>query len=572
MDKHSAAHVLEQIASFLELKGDNPFRVRAFRNAAQAVQNAGGDIAESVRSGTLAELAGIGPATMDVVREVVTSGRSTALENLKKEVPEGLVEMLRISGLGVAKVRALHQQLGITTVAELDLASRDGRVAALPRFGDKTAARILRGIDYLRRTGDQHLLHHAMRQGNQLLAAVRALPGVRAAEITGSVRRRLELVRDVDLAIASEEPASAVRERLGSLPGVRDAVGAGDDVFTLHMDGGIPAKVWVGAPATFGHLLVRTTGNRAHLAALLAVAAARGYRLDAAGLTRDGATVACPDETAFYGALGLAFIPPELREGRGEVDAAARGALPRLVERGDLVGFVHCHTVYSDGTNTVAELAEACRGAGYRYVGITDHSEASAYAGGLSEEALLKQHAEIDAFNRTSADIRVLKGIEADILEDGALDYSSAFLDRFDFVIGSIHSRFQMDEKTMTKRVLKAMDDPHMAILGHPTGRLLLDREAYPIDMAKVIARAGERGVAIEINADPHRLDMGWELCHQAKQAGVPVPIGADAHSIAGLANVDLGIAMARKAGLEKDDVLNTRDVEGFLKHARQRR
>lgn len=572
MDKHAAAHVLDQIASFLELKGDNDFRVRAFRNAAHAVESFGGDFDDAVRTGALGDLKGIGPATLEVMRDLAGTGRSTALESLKREVPEGLVEMLRISGLGVTKVRTLHTQLGITTVAELEIASHDGRVAELPRFGEKTAERILRGIQYLRRTGDFHLLHHALRQSEQFLAAMRAVPGVAAAEITGSVRRRLELVRDIDVAVASDAAPRALSERVAAFPGVRDVVGTGDTNFTVHMDGGITTKVWVGSPATFGHLLVRTTGNRGHRTGLIEVATARGLELSETGLTKGGVPVPCADETAFYRALGLAFVPPELREGRDEIARAAAGTLPKLVERGDLRGLLHCHTVYSDGTNTVAEVADACRAAGYSYVGITDHSEHSAYAGGLTEEALLRQHAEIDAYNRTAQDVRVLKGIEADILENGRLDYSGEFLDRFDFVIGSIHTRFEMDEKAMTRRVLKAMDDPHMCIMGHPTGRLLLEREPYPIDMDKIIARAAERGIGIEINADPQRLDMGWELCLKARQAGVVVPIGADAHNVAGLANVDLGIGIARKAGLEKDDVLNSKDLEGFLAHAKSRR
>lgn len=572
MDKHAAAHTLEQIASFLEFKGDNEFRVRAFRNAAHAIVSFAGDFDEAVRTGALGDTKGVGPATLDVVRELAASGRSSALESLKRDVPEGLVEMLRIAGLGVTKIRVLHAQLGISTVAELEVAARDGRLAGLPRFGRKTADKILRGIGYLRRTGDFHLLHHALRQAEPFLRAVRDLPGVAAAEITGSVRRRVELVRDIDIAIASDAEPRVVAEWLAAFRGVRDVAGAGDATFAVHLDNGITTKVWVGPPANFGHLLVRTTGNRAHLQALLEVAGARALVLDAQGLTWDGALLPCADEAAFYNALGLAFIPPELREGTGEVALAAEGALPRLVERADLQGFIHCHTVYSDGANTVAEIAAACHAAGYGYVGITDHSEASAYAGGLTRDALTRQHEEIDAYNRTSPGIRVLKGIEADILENGTLDYGSEFLDRFDFVIASIHTRFEMDEKAMTNRVLKAMDDPHMAIMGHPTGRLLLDREPYPIDMARVIARAADRGVAIEINADPQRLDMGWQLCREAKAAGVRIPISADAHNVAGLANVDLGIGMARKAGLTRDDVLNSQDVEGFVAHAKQRR
>ena len=572
MDKHGAAHVLEQIADYLELKGENEFRVRAYRTAAQAVEAFAGDLAGAVRAGTLADVKGIGSATLEVVRECVETGRASALERLRAEVPPGLVEMMHISGLGVSKIRTIHQQLAIGTIAELAVAATDGRLAKLPRFGEKTAAKILRGIEFLRRTGEFHLLHHALRQGETFRRAVLGIPGVRAAEIAGSVRRRLELVRDVDLAVAATIAPAEVSARIGALAGIKDVVGQGDATFAVHFDDGMASKLYVGAPGQFGHLLVRTTGNRAHLDALVRVAAARGLALDERGLTRDGALQPCPDEETLYGALGLAWVPPEMREGMSEVDRAAAGAFPRLIERGDLQGFVHCHTVYSDGTNTVAEIAEACRAAGYRYVGITDHSVAAAYAGGLAEEALLRQHAEIDAFNAGSQDIRVLKGIEADILADGSLDYTPEFLDRFDFVIASIHSRFDMDEKAMTKRVLKALDDPHTAIVGHPTGRLLLQRDPYPLDMHAVIARAAGRGVAIEINADPHRLDLDWRLCIEAKAAGVPIPIGADAHSIAGIANVDLGIGIARKAGLTKDDVLNARDMEGFLAHARARR
>jgi len=572
MDKHAAAHTLEQIASFLEIKGDNEFRIRAFRNAAQAIATFAGDFDAAVASGALGDAMGIGPATLEVMRELSATGRSSALEGLKREVPEGLVEMLRIAGLGVTRIRVLHTSLGISTVTELETAARDGRLARLPRFGPKTAEKILRGIGYLRRTGDFHLLHHALRQAEPFVRAVRELPGVAAAEITGSVRRRCALVRDIDIAVASDAGAGVVAGWLAAFRGVRDVAGTGDTTFAVHFESGITTKVWVGPPADFGHLLVRTTGNRVHLNGLLEVAAARGMVLDARGLSRDGVNLPCADEASFYKALGLAFVAPELREGTGEVALAAEDALPRLIERDDLKGFVHCHTTYSDGGNTVAEIAAACQAAGYQYVGITDHSEASAYAGGLSKDALRRQHAEIDACNKASPGIRVLKGIEADILENGTLDYGAEFLDHFDFVIASVHTRFEMDGKAMTKRVLKALDDPHMAIMGHPTGRLLLDRDPYPIDMAKVIARAAERGVAIEINADPHRLDMGWELCREARAAGLRIPISADAHNVAGLANVDLGIGVARKAGLTRDDVLNTQDAEGFLAHAKQRR
>lgn len=563
MDKHGAAHVLEQIAAFLELKGENEFRVRAFRNAAHAIEDFSGDLEQAVATGSLGDVKGVGPSTLEVVRELATTGKSSALESLRKEVPGGLVEMLRISGLGVTKIRTLHQQLGITSIVELEAAAHDGRVAALPRFGARTAERILRGIEFLKRTSDLHLFHHAHRQAEQLRRAIAALDGVTGAAVAGSVRRRCELIRDVDLAVAFTGAPETLADRIGELPGVRELVGTHQAAFTAHLDDGMTADVYVAAPERFGWVYLQATGSAAHVTQLTAVAQSRNVDLAAAPFA---------DEASVYRALGLAFVPPELREGADELARAARGELPRLVERADLMGFLHCHTIYSDGTNTVAELAQACAAEGYQYVGITDHSVAAAFAGGLSEEVIARQHAEIDAFNRTQDDIRVLKGIEADILADGRLDYTPDFLGRFDFVIGSIHARYDMDEKSMTERVLRAMDDPHMAIVGHPTGRLLLEREPYRIDMHAVIRKAAERGVAIEINADPQRLDLDWRLCGEAQAAGVPIPIGADAHSIAGMANVDIGVGIARKAGLRKDDVLNARSLEGFLQHVAARR
>jgi DNA polymerase (family 10) len=383
MDKHAAAHVLEQIAACLELKGENEFRVRAYRNAAHAVETYGGELAAGIASGALGDLKGVGPATLEVLREFVATGRSSALEQLKREVPAGLVEMLRIAGLGVAKIRTIHLELGIATIAELEEAAGDGRLAQLPRFGARTAQKILRGIAYLRRTGEFHLLHHALRQAESFRRSVAALPGVSAVEIVGSVRRRCELVRDIDLAIAAGVRPGQISERLAAFPGVKDVAGAGDATFAVHFDDGITTKVYVGPPQQFGHLLVRTTGNRAHLDALVRAATARGFALDEHGLARDGALLPCPDEAALYRAIGLEWVPPELREDLGEVVRAATGTLPKLVERGDLAGFVHCHTVASDGTTTVAQLVDACRAAGYRYLGITDHSESAAYAGGL---------------------------------------------------------------------------------------------------------------------------------------------------------------------------------------------
>lgn len=572
MDKHAVARVLEEIAAFLELRGENVFKVRAFQNAARTVEAFPGDLDAALGSGELAATKGIGPATLDVVRECVASGRSGALETLRGEVPPGLVEMLRIAGMGVAKVRTVHEELGIATLAELESAARDGRLAQLPRFGEKTAAKVLKGLEFLRRTSAFRLAHHAARQAEQLREALDALPGVARVAVAGSVRRRCEVSRDVDLAVATTALPQELGERLVRSGAAHSVVATDPAGITIRFADGTTADVYCAAPPRYGHALAWATGGAAHLALLAAHAASRGFALDAGGLWKNGALVPCPDEETFFEALGLAFIPPELREGTDEIARAAAGPLPRLLERSDLRGLLHCHTTYSDGTNSVAELAEACRALGYAYLGISDHSEAAAYAGGISAARVARQHEEIDAWNSASRGLRVLKGIEADILADGTLDYGPEVLDGFDFVIGSVHSRFDLDERTMTERVLRAMADRHLTILGHPTGRLLLTRDPYPLDVHRVIARAAETGVAIEINGDPQRLDLDWRLCREARDAGVAIAVGTDAHSLAGLANADLGVGVARKGWLEAKDVLNTRDAEGFLEHAKARR
>ncbi|MEP6574331.1 MAG: DNA polymerase/3'-5' exonuclease PolX [Gemmatimonadota bacterium] len=572
MDKKGVARVLEQIGSLMELKGENTFRVRAFSTAARSISGLAGELQDAITDGTLAETKGIGPATLQIVTELVNTGRSTVLEELREQVPPGLLEMLQISGLGVAKIRQIHETLDIDSLPELEAAARDGRLAKLPRFGAKTADNILKGIAFLRQAVGFKLSHHAAEEAAGLQRAFERLPGVLRVIVAGEVRRRSEVVRDLIFVLIADVPPTEIFNRLAQLPDVKEFAGQDDRRVTLHLAGGGTAQVVVTTPVNAGAVLVQATGSDAHLVLLAERAAVRGLALNGAAIWRGSEFVPTVDESAFYAALGLAEIPPEMREGNGEIEAAAAGSMPVLLERGDLRGFLHCHTTYSDGTNSVEELAIACREAGYEYVGLTDHSQAAAYAGGLKPEDLARQSDEIDAVNAKLKGIRVLKGIEADILADGRVDYDPKVLERLDFVIGSIHSRFSMSEKEMTARMLAAIDNPFLAIIGHPTGRLLLSRDPYPVDMEAVLAKAAARGVAVEINADPHRLDLDWRLLRRAKELGTVISIGADAHSIAGIRNVDYGVGIARKGWLGRDDILNTRPVEGFLAHVRKRR
>jgi DNA polymerase (family 10) len=572
MDKKAVADVLEQIAAFLELRGENPFRIRAFRTAARAIGSYGGDLRQGLEDGSLAAAKGVGPATLQIAAELINTGRAGMLEELREQIPPGLVEMLAISGLGVAKIRQIHDVLGIESLPDLEAAAMDGRLAKLPRFGRKTSENILKSIAFLRQATAFRLSHHAAEEAEGLRSALARLPGVTAVIVAGDVRRRSEVVRDLVLVLVAEVSPAELFKRLSQFPGVHEFGGQDERRLTLRFAGGASAQIVVTTPVNVGAVLAQATGSEQHLDELARHAAARGFSLAGAALWHGSEFVPTPDEERLYGALGLPFIPPELREGRGEVAAAARGELPRLLELGDLRGFLHCHTNYSDGSTTVEQLAVACRAAGYQYVGITDHSQAAAYAGGLTSDDLLRQADEIDEVNGRLEGIRVLKGVEADILADGRVDFEEQVLARLDFVIASIHSRFNMTPPEMTARLLAAMDNRYLTIIGHPTGRLLLSRDPYGIDLDAIIEKAARQGVALEINADPHRLDLDWRVLRRARAGGAMISIGADAHSIPGIGYVEYGVGMARKGWLGPDDILNARSVEDFTAFARRRR
>lgn len=571
MDSRSAAHVLSQIAAFLELRGENRYKVRAYETAARRLLALGAaDLGASLRSGELRALPGVGPATLAVVADLVETGESRLLEELRREMPAGLLELVKVPGLTVEKIRLLHAELGVASLEDLELAAREGRLNRVKGFGPKTAEKILAGIEFLKRSGVLRLYVHAMPQAEALLATVRSDPRVQRADIAGSIRRRREVVADVDIVAACADPVG-VAQSFRRIPGLRSATGDGGSVSLGFVDG-TRLDLHCVPPQRFAVALWRATGAAEHVAAVVARLAAMGLTVVSDELRRDGHSIPCEDEQAIYAAAGLPWMAPELREGLGEVDAAAAGALPSLIEPPDVRGVLHCHSTYSDGTAGIREMAEAARAKGWRYLGISDHSQAAFYASGVARERMLEQHEEIDALNATFDGFRVLKGVEADILQDGRLDYDAELLDRFDYVIASIHARFRMDGAAMTARVLRAMDDPHMTVLAHPTGRLLLSREPYALDLEAVFEKAAASGVAIEVNADPRRLDLDWRHLRRARELGVRFEIGPDAHSPAALDWTDLGVSMARKGWLAASDVLNTGDAEDVLAFARRRR
>jgi DNA polymerase (family 10) len=578
MDPRTAAYVLTQIAAFLELHGENRFKTRAYLTAARVVQALDtDDLRPMLRSGELAKCSGLGPATLSVIRDLAETGESSYLERLRASTPDGLLEMLRVPGLGPAKIRQIYRGLGIETVRELEEAARDGRLAKLQRFGPKTAAKILKGIAFLRETGARVLFPHALGEARRIVAAVAAHPDVERAEVAGSIRRRREVVRDVDVVAACRVEPARVAASFTRGGGIRDAVGAGGPSVSITFVDGTQFDLYCVRPEHFATALWRATGSDEHVAAVRARLercglALAGDELRATGDPGSGRPVRIADEAALYRAAGLAYVPPELREAAGELEAAERGEIPALVEYADIRGVLHCHSNFSDGSATIEEMARGALARGWRYLGVSDHSESAAYAGGVPRDRILEQHDEIDRVNDKLTGVRVLKGVEADILADGRVDYDDEFLERFDYVIGSIHSRFGMDGPTMTARVLAALDNPYLTVLGHPTGRLLLTREPYAIDIDAVLEKAADVGVAVELNADPHRLDLDWRHLRTAKSRGVVIEIGPDAHSTHGLDYTELGVGIARKGWLEASDVLNTREADEVLAFARARR
>lgn len=565
------ARVLEDIAALLEIQGENVFKIRAYQNAARAVEMLD-DLEERVRTGRLSEVKGIGQAIEAKITTLVTTGRLPYYEELKKAVPPGVVELMRIPGLGPKKARLLHAQLGINTIGELEYACRENRLIALPGFGAKTQARILEGITFLKQFQGQFRLTDVLPTAVALVAQLQDHPAVTQASLAGSIRRYKEVVHDIDLVAEAADPA-AVAAWFAARPEVAAVTGQGETKVAVTLHSGVNVDLRIVREGEFPYALHHFTGSKEHNTALRHWARQGGIKINEYGLFRpEGERIICRQEKDIYQALGLAYIPPELREDMGEIDAAARGDLPVLVELADVRGVFHCHTTASDGSASLAEMAAAARQAGYQYLGVSDHSQTAAYAHGLKPAAVQDQWREIEKLNAAWPDFTILKGIESDILPDGSLDYPDDMLAQFDFVIASVHSHFRLDRQAMTARLVRAMSNRYVTMLGHPTGRILLARDGYAVDMDEVIRAAAATGTFIEINANPYRLDLDWRLCRSARGAGVLLSINPDAHSPAELSYVAYGVAVARKGWLTAADIINTRNIAEVRRLLRRKR
>jgi len=561
MKKEEVSAILEEIGFLLELKGENPFKVRAYYNAGRALKGLEGSLEEVVQQGELRRIKGIGEALNKKISELVTTGSLPYYEELKATVPAGLREMVRIPHLGPKKVKALYERLGITTIGELEYACHENRLVDLPGFGAKTQENILQGIEVLKRYRGRFLYGDVAALAEAFTRSVAGVKGVLQASLAGSMRRRNEVVKDIDLVVAVRD-GGAIGEGLISLPQIEEVLAQGETEIRVRLASGIPADLRLVSLKEFPFALHHLTGSKEHNIALRGRAKKMGMKINEYGLFAGERSIPCQGEGEIYRALGLALIPPELREGRGEVEAAAEGKLPDLLNAGQIKGAFHVHTASSDGSNTISSLIKEAQRLGLSYLGITDHSRSAAYAGGLSEEAIERQLEEIDEINRSSQGFRIFKGIEVEILPDGSLDYGDKVLAGFDFVIGAIHSHFQMGEREMTQRIIHAMETRHLTMLAHPTGRLLLAREPYQLDIEAVISAASRLGVVLELNANPHRLDLDWRWLKYAKDHGARISINPDAHNLQGLQDLLIGVGIARKGWLESRDVVNTMEAD----------
>jgi DNA polymerase (family 10) len=576
--KDDVAAALEEIGTLLELKGENSFRCNAYHNASRSIQQIDGDLQQLIQSGTLGEVRGIGTAMVEKITTLVTTGELPYLIKLRAEIPPGLLVMLRIPGLGPKKIKLLYDQLQISDVENLERACHDGRVAKLKGFGAKTQANILEGIMFLGTVGQRVRFDQAYPLGLALVEQLSKLPGVSRSELCGSLRRRRESAKDIDILLCAADP-KPIMDAFVALPEVMQVVGHGEkksSIVAAMSIGGhkvvLNADLRVVTEEAFPFALMYFTGSKEHNIRLRNRAIERGLSLNEYALSGPKRTVTCKDEEEIYKALDLDYVPPELREDTGEVEAAQNHRLPTLIERGDLRGVFHNHSTWSDGTASLEQMALAAKKLGLEYFGIGDHSQSLKIANGLDVERVRQQHKEIDELNSRLKGIRILRGTECDILEDGSLDYDDDLLKSFDYVVASVHTHFNMSSEEMTARICKALSHPAVTMLGHATGRLLLRREAYKVDLDAVLRAAAKHGKMVEINAQPLRLDIDWRHCKKAKAMGIPLVINPDAHSTDELEMIEFGVLEARRGWVEKGDVFNTKPLKQVVKELERRK
>lgn len=571
MDNKEIAHIFNEISFFLEIKGENPFKSRAYQQASKIIEGLEAPVNTLLEDLKEGKVKGIGSGLSEKIEELIITGKMVYYEELKSSFPQGLIEMSNIPGLGPKKIKVIYEELHIDSIGELEKACLANRIALLDGFGKKSQDNILAGIAHIKKFTGQHLYSEAFKSASAIYVELKSLKIIQKISIAGSLRRKKEVVKDIDIVASSNEPMP-VMNYFVSLPEVETVIAKGNTKSSVILHNGIQADLRIVNQDEFPFALHHFSGSKEHNILMRSRALKMDLKMNEYGIFRDEIRINCSNEEEIFKVLELAYIPPELREGMEEIEAAERNEIPHLIEERDIKGILHVHSNYSDGVQKIEELARATQKMGYSYLGICDHSQSAAYAGGLKPEAVKRQHEEIDRINMNFKGFKILKGIESDILSDGSLDYPEAILQTFDFVVISIHSKLQMDEESMTRRIITAMQNPYTTILGHPTGRLLLSRDGYPIDMKKIIDCAKKNNVVIELNAHPQRLDIDWRHLKYAKEQGVWISINPDAHTIEGLKDIEYGVGIARKGWLTSENILNALPVDALLKIFRRKK
>ena len=560
------AIVFNNIADLLEIRGENPFRIRAYRRAAQNLEGIAEDLEVIAKRGDLKEIPGIGKDLSKKIEEYLMSGSMGYYEELKSQIPEGLLEIISIQGVGPKKAKLFYESLGITTVLQLEEMAISHKLQKLHGVKAKTEENILRGIDLYRQGIERMNLGYALDLSNEVVSQLKEVPGVEQIDPAGSLRRRKESIGDVDILVSSSSPEK-VMDTFIHLPQANDILGKGTTKSSVLTREGYQMDLRVAQKDQYGAALAYFTGSKAHNIRIREMAVRKGLKISEYGVfdEKTDERITGENEEGVYGLLGLQFISPELREDRGEIEAAKSNTLPKLVTKEEIIADLHLHSHYSDGAHSIREIAQEAMKRRYQYIAITDHSQSLGIAGGLSADRLMKKIQEIEKINSEFSAIRVLCGTEVDIRLDGTLDYPDDVLASLDLVIASIHSGFKRSRQEQTRRIIKAMECPHVHIIGHLTGRLLGEREGYEVNLDEVLKAAVETGTALEINAYPKRLDLNDIGCRRAKELGAKMVINTDAHIIGQMDYMELGVAVARRGWLEKGDILNALDVEAFL-------
>jgi DNA polymerase (family 10) len=562
-----AARIFKEVAVLLELKGESSFRIRAFQNATRQLEIATGTLEETIEAAAAGNIRGLGKALVEDLRSINQNGQLPFLLELRSEFPDGLLDLLKIPGLGAKKLKNLYETLEIDSLEKLEAACLSNQIQALSGFGKKTEANFLAGIKQIRSYSGQCMINVADKIAKEVCDTISESPHCLSIKVSGQLRRSCEVISSIELVAATNNS----EELLKLFTSIHDATNpeVSTDQAKITLPPGIELKLHTAKPSELSSTLIQTTGNSTHIEELSKNLEDAGYSLSKSGLVKDGTLFEVKSEQEIYSVLELECIPAELREGRDEFTIAAnKNAFSSLLQTSDIRGVLHAHSTYSDGKDTLKAMAMATKEQGYEYLGITDHSKSAAYAGGLSVDQIKQQHAEIDKLNEELAPFCIFKGIESDILQNGELDYDESTLSSFDFIVSSIHSRFSMSADDMTARLVNAIANPHTTILGHSTGRLLLKREPYLFDTDRILKACQTHGVAIEINANPRRLDLDWRLVSKASEMGIMIPICPDAHSIAEINYIPYGVGIARKGNLQKQQTLNTlgqEDLKDFF-------